>query len=75
VLLAGLITVLCILILCKGGKPCYGIGIWKIELGPDVGVEQIRLFVNELLDPFLASLYLRALWNARHVSLPNNLHM
>jgi len=74
VLLAGLILILCIPISCNRGKPCNGISIWKIESSSDEGVKQIWLFVDQVLNPLLASLYPRTLLNARHGSLPNNIH-
>jgi len=70
-----LITVLCIPIFCKWGKPGDGISIRKIEFGSDKGGKQIRIFVNELLNPFLASLYRRALRDAGHGVFPNNVFM
>jgi len=56
----------------QGGKPCNDIGICKIELGPDERIQKIRLFIDELLDPLLASLYRSALLYAGHGSLANN---
>jgi len=56
--MAGLILVLCIFIICNWGKPCNLLGTRKIELGTNGGVKQIRLSIDELLDPLLANFWL-----------------
>jgi hypothetical protein len=71
----GLITVLGIPIIFKGRKPCNGIAIRNLELGPDEGGKQIRLVVDQLLDLLLASLYRRDLGDTWHGLLPNNLFL
>jgi len=70
--MAGLIMILCIPIFCNGREPCNGTSIRKIESGSDKRVQQIRPFVNQVLNPFLASLYRRALRDAGHGVFPNN---
>jgi len=70
----GLIAVLCEFIFCKWGMPVDLFSTWKIELSSDERIKKIRLFVDELLNPLLTSLYPRALWNACHGLLPYHSH-
>jgi hypothetical protein len=70
----GLVTVFCEFIFCKWGKPVNFLITSKIDLGSDKRIRQIRLFVDELLEPLLTSLYPWPLWNACHGSLPYNSH-
>jgi len=70
----GLITVFCILILYKWGTPWDGISIWKIKFGSDERIKNIWLFVDQLLDPLLTSLYPRALRNTWHGLFPYHSH-